>query len=254
MELTVVTFNMRVDVPADGKNYFFCRAPFILEKIKKEKPDIICVQEASDAIRNWLSSTLVDYEMIGQGREANYRGESNPILYRKDKFSLLSLGQCWLSETPYLPGSRYAEQSMCPRICIYATLLVGDERKPLRVYSTHLDHISESARLLGMSRVLDIIENDSLNTDAPVILCGDFNAEPNEACIMCANEFSNPKLTDLTASIDHSFHDYGRLQRKCKIDYIFSNLVGIGKCAAWTDEWNGIYLSDHYPLAVKVEL
>lgn len=254
MELTVVTFNMRVDVPADGKNYFFCRAPFILEKIKKEKPDIICVQEASDAIRNWLSTTLVDYEMIGQGREANYRGESNPILYRKDKFSLLSLGQCWLSETPNLPGSRYAEQSMCPRICIYTTLLVGDERKPLRVYSTHLDHISESARLLGMNRVLDIIENDSLNTDAPVILCGDLNAEPSEACIMRTNEFSHPKLTDLTTSIDHSFHDYGRLQRKCKIDYIFSNLTEVGKCAVWTDEWNGIYLSDHYPLAVKVEL
>lgn len=254
MELTVVTFNMRVDVPADGKNYFFCRAPFILEKINKEKPDIICAQETSDAMRNWLSTALVDYEMIGQGREANYRGESNPILYRKDKFTPLSFGQCWLSETPSIPGTRYKEQSMCPRICVYATLLAGDERKPLRIYSTHLDHVSESARLLGMDRVLDIIEQDSLNTDAPVLLCGDLNAEQNEACILRANEFSHPKLSDLTASIDHSFHDYGRLQRKCKIDYIFSNLPVVGECMAWTDEWNGIYLSDHYPLSVKVEL
>lgn len=254
MKITAVTFNMRLDVTGDGKNYFFCRAPFILEKINKEKPDIICAQETTDRMRAWLRSVLTDYEMIGQGREANYRGEANPILYRKDRFSPLSIGQFWLSETPNIPGTRYADQSPCPRICTYATLLVGDERAPVRVYSTHLDHISESARALGMKSVLDAIEIDSKTSSAPVLLLGDFNAEPNERCIQDAKEFAHPSLHDLTANIDHSFHDYGRLPRKCKIDYIFSNLDAAGDCVAWTDEHDGIYLSDHYPLAVSVEL
>ena len=254
MEVSVLTFNLRTDVRGDGENYFFNRTPLILEKIRREKPDIICCQESTVRISAWLRAVLTDYLVVGVGRGADYRDEANPICFRTDRFSLFSLGQFWLSETPDVPGTRYADQSGCPRICTYATLLAGDDNKPLRVYNTHLDHISESARLLGMRRVLDKISDDSRHADAPLVLCGDMNAEPSEKCIVEANRFDCPRISDLTSDIMSSFHDFGRLDRQAKIDYIFSDAEQIGKCTAWTDSENGIYLSDHYPLLVKIEI
>ena len=46
----------------------------------------------------------------------------------------------WLSETPYVPASRYAEQSICPRICNEALFEDLETGKVFRIVNTHLDH------------------------------------------------------------------------------------------------------------------
>ena len=60
-----------------------------------------------------------------------------------------------LSQTPYVPGSRYKEQSSCPRT---ATEAVFEDIKSGRVFrfiNTHLDHIGAQAREKGLIQILN---------------------------------------------------------------------------------------------------
>lgn len=251
-KLTVVTFNLRMDSYTDGANYFFNRAPFILDILGKEKPDVICFQEATPKILEWLKANLYGYTVVGCGRGSDLSDEANPVAFRKDKFELFSLDQFWLSPTPHTPGSRYREQSSCPRICMTALLRMKQSSRLVRIYNTHLDHISEKARTLGMNSVLVKIAEDDRAYDAPSILCGDMNASPVKPCIRAAIESG---LTDFTEKIAESFHDFGKMSAGSKIDYIFGK--GSCKCLStriWDMRREKLYLSDHYPICCQVEI
>lgn len=251
-KLNVVTFNLRMDSRMDGANYFFNRAPFIIEILNKEKPDVIAFQEATPKILEWLKDNLGDYSIVGCGRGKDLSDEANPIAFRKDRFELFALDQFWLSPTPHTPGSRYKEQSPCPRICMTAVLRIKGRSRLIRIYNTHLDHISENARTLGMKSVLAKIAADDLAYDAPSILCGDMNASPEKACIVAALESG---MTDFTEKIDRSFHDFGKELTNVKIDYIFGK--GACRCLStelWDMRKDKLYLSDHYPILCEVEV
>lgn len=249
--LTVVTFNLRMDNRGDGENYFFNRAPFILETVGKEKPDLIGFQEATPRILAWLTEQLTDYTLVGCGRGRDLSDEANPIAFRKDRFDLFSLEQFWLSPTPSVAGSRYDEQSPCPRICMAATIRERSSGRLLRFYNTHLDHVSERARTLGMASILAKIEEDDRASALPKLLTGDMNAYPNESCIKAARSSG---LTDFTESVTHSFHDFGRQKGDKKIDYIFGKGARCRRVKVWDMQKGGLYLSDHYPIECEVEI
>ena len=115
--MKLVTFNIRCDFGQDGENNFEYRKDLILKKIAQEKPDMICFQEVLPHIAKWLKENLTEYYVIGCGRSPELRDEQVSIAYRKDRLNLMEMQSYWLSETPYVPASRYAEQSICPRIC-----------------------------------------------------------------------------------------------------------------------------------------
>ena len=111
--LKVMTFNLRVDSPCDGINQFFSRTPRILKAIRDEAPDLIGFQEARDGTRAWLRDNLTDYVVVGCGRYADYRGESAPLAFRKDKFEMVSMETFWLSSTPKVPASSFLFLPTC---------------------------------------------------------------------------------------------------------------------------------------------
>ena len=113
--MKVVTFNIRCDYGQDGLNEFANRKELILRKINQEKPDIIGFQEVLPHVAKWLKENLNEYYVIGCGRGANLRDEQMSIAYRRDRINLISMKTWWLSQTPDVPGSRYEEQSSCPR-------------------------------------------------------------------------------------------------------------------------------------------
>ena len=86
MKISVMSFNLRVDAEADEINRLKNRKSRILETIKKYSPDIIGFQEAEDDTREWLIECLCDYIVVGCGRNSDYRGESVPIAFSKDRF------------------------------------------------------------------------------------------------------------------------------------------------------------------------
>lgn len=251
-KLAVVTFNMRMDCLEDGGNSFRYRKTLIEKKIRQETPDIIGFQEMLPHMKDWFKESFPEYEIVGCGRGSDYQDEHNAVAYKKDKLDLFGLDTFWLSPTPHIPGTRFKEQSICPRICTMVTLKHKDMDKPIRVYNTHLDHEGEQARLIGIQLVLDRINKDYETFPLPSILMGDFNATPDCKEIKVIEE--NSPLEDVTRSIAYTYHEYGKLEDKIKIDYIYkSKEIKCNKVEAWDDVEEGIYLSDHYPVEAYFE-
>lgn len=249
--MKLVTFNIRCDYDQDGINSFKFRKPMIIDKIKKEDPDIICFQEVLPHVAIWLKETLQDYYVIGCGRDKNLEDEQNSIAYKKTRFNLMGMEVFWLSKTPSVPGSRYENQSECPRICTEALFQDLETKEIFRIYNTHLDHIGSEARKLGLGQILEDYEQMESLTKIPTIITGDFNALPDSPEMELLKKY--PKLIDFTAKISGTFHDYGQLVEAEKIDYIIaSDNYQCSSVTVWDDCENGIYLSDHYPVCVEI--
>ena len=256
MELKICSYNLRMDTPKDGINAFFNRTPLIAEKINTYQPDVIGFQEVRPPMRNWLEENMTGYTVIGTGRGADFLNEANVIAYRTDKFLTMSLDTFWLSDTPYVPGSRFTtDQSDCPRICTCAVLLARDTTKRLRVYNTHLDHVGPVDRVQGSEMVLARIDSDVQRyPDTPVVLMGDFNEEPG-GIVTRAVEMESDGLVEATRNIPGTFHGYHPETGTVKIDYIYTNACWEEeKTLALTDSRDGIYLSDHYPVMTQITI
>ena len=249
--MKVVTFNLRCDSASDGVNAFAHRKGAILDKIEAEKPDILGFQECRPHMQAFLEAHLTDYLIFGRQRGGEW-SESNPIAFRRERFALLGLETQWLSPTPFVPGSRYEIQSDCPRVFTHMFLENRASGAPIHVINTHLDHVSEAARLQGAKHLIRYMLGALADRPCPLLLMGDFNAFPDEACVseLLGNELL--QLTDQTDGIPGTYHGYGTV-RQPRIDYILTrDFARVSPARLWTDEVDGIYLSDHYPVEVQV--
>jgi endonuclease/exonuclease/phosphatase family metal-dependent hydrolase len=120
-----------------------------------------------------------------------------------------------------------------------------------RIYNTHLDHIGSEARTLGLSQILNKISQENTFIQAPVIITGDFNAFPNSVEMEPLESY--PWLIDLTANIEGTFHDFGRMKELEKIDYIIAqDNILCNQVSIWDEYESGVYLSDHSPVCVEI--
>ena len=246
-----VTFNLRCDRQQDGDNCFVYRQPLILRSIAREKPDVICFQEILPNMSAWLKKNLSDYYMAGCPRETKPDSEQVTVAFLKEKYQLLEMRTFWLSETPTVPGSRYPGQSSCSRTCTDTALLEEASGRIFRVLNTHLDHVGKEARERGLEQILRHAENAELFPGVPMILAGDFNAEPDSDEMRLLK--THPGLTDVTRDVGITYHGYFRNGPPEQIDYIV--LAGGLKCESvrkWTDEETGVFLSDHYPVCAEI--
>lgn len=248
--MRIATFNIRCDVAADGINSFTNRRGFVMDRIEAHDADIIGFQEVRPEMNEYLRTHMRGYTLVGCGRGANYDGEHNPVAFKSEQYELIALDVTWLSPTPFVPGSRYAVQSSCPRIITHTILRPLDKNgQPFHFYNTHLDHVSSEARVQGAQRLLDKIAQDQTTHPFPLILTGDFNAYPdsNEMRLLSDN------LVDQTPNLGTTWHNYGKSHDE-QIDYIFTKDFDIvGKPVMWTEQLDGLYLSDHYPVEVELK-
>ncbi len=253
--IKVVTFNLRCDVFADGNNRWQRRKGMILDKLTEEAPDLVGFQECQPHMGDFLRRYLTEYLFVGCGRSADYSGENNMIGIRRDRFELMALETFWLSPTPDEPGSRYEDQSDCPRICTNALLRTLDSNRLLRFYNTHLDHVSESARVLGAQAIMGRIREHLRGQETmPVLLTGDMNTTPGSPALMCFTQDDELPLRDQTPGLP-SFHAYGKRCPAMQIDFILSRgFVPVRPAAAWDEKPYGFCLSDHDALCACLEM
>lgn len=255
--MKIVTFNLRCDVEIDKENRFRNRKGLILEKIDTERPDVIGFQEMTPPMREFLIKHLPDYVFLGRSRTADFKGEHTDIAYRKDTYDVVGLDFFWLSPTPYIPGSRYEVQSNCPRITTCAMLRRISDNKVFRVVNTHLDHIGEPARVLGMKQIMEYIAEQNKKFDLPFFLMGDMNALPDSECIQYCKTFEDAKAIELTDCItDYTYHAYGTINENYKIDYIFCDEKTAQSkftVAKWDDCSYGLWISDHFPICCEID-
>ena len=249
--MKIVTFNLRCDRQQDGNNCFVYRQPLILRVIGEKKPDVICFQEVLPHMAAWLRKSLTDYIAVGCGRGEKQDGEQMTIAFRRESCHLLEAHTFALSETPSVPGSRYPGQSSCPRICTEAVLQEEESGQVFRVLNTHLDHVGKEARERGFKQVLDYADEAVFFPGVPMILTGDFNAEPDSEELALLRQRKD--LTDATKGIGITYHGYGKAEDPGQIDYIvLRGAVCRTKAEKWTEEENGVFLSDHYPVCAEI--
>lgn len=248
--MKLVTYNIRYDCGQDGINNFSFRKSFILETIAREKPDVIGFQEVLPHVALWLKENLKDYYVVGCPRETDLTGEQVCIAFRPDKFNLMKMDTFWLSPTPYVPGSRYPEQSICPRTCTEVVLQELSGGKIFRMLNTHLDHEGSLARVLGAKQILEAMDNAQFFPDAPIVLVGDMNAEPDSPEM----ELIASRMENLTKGIGITYHGFMG-PNQCCIDYIFvSGAISGSDVRKWTDSRDGVFLSDHFPVSAELTL
>ena len=258
--MKIVTFNIRIEhtTKAERINDFVHRAGGILMKIDKEDPDILCFQEVTPGIGDFLLRHLPDYTLLGHEREADDSAGYNPIAIKKGMFDVLYRRIFWLSDTPEVPGSRLPEaQARGPRVCTALQLRRRADHKVFSVYNTHLDFVSPEVTLGMMSVVLKQLQTDQKAEAMPFFVTGDMNAPPENPAIAYANAFADPVLVDITRHIPVTNHDFGApLEAQSKLDYIFTDeetAKTVTEVTIWDDCHAGIYLSDHYPVSAQLQ-
>ena len=259
--LRVISFNIRYNNPGDGENSWPNRKELVSSLLRFHKADIFCLQEALIKQINDLELAFPDFEYYGPCRDdGKEKGEACPIFIRKDLFALQDSGIFWYSETPNQPGSIDWEANL-PRIASWVKLKDLTWGHELVVVSTHFDHESQLSRN-NSARLL----RNKLNKiagDLPVIVCGDFNDRPesetyreltkqnSELVLLDARSVSEqshygPEFTYIGFDFEGNDGDI--------IDYIFINdKLSVASHGYLTDNWNGIFPSDHLPVFVELK-
>lgn len=252
-ELTVMTMNVRYDNPEDGENNWRFRRERVGELIRSQQVDLLGTQEVLSNQYDDLRAELPAYASVGVGREDGARaGEFNAIFYRTERFDLLDSGTFWLSETPEVAGSK-GWDAACERIATWVILRDGTNGRELLFVNTHLDHMGEQARRKGVTLLLDRIA--ALRGDRPVILTGDFNADPSSTVIAHVLEDGTLRSAWDAAAVRHgagwSFADFGQIPvgERPLIDYVFfGGGFEADECTILPDTLGGGYVSDHAPV------
>lgn len=255
-DLKIMSYNIKLDYPKEGKNSWTNRKPFMVNQIKFYEPDVLGVQEAMLNQIKDLDSLLTNYSFVGVGRDdGKDEGEYSAIFYKNYELEVVESSTFWLSQTPDKVSMGW--DAVCNRVCTYALFQHKTTNEKFWVFNTHFDHVGKEARTKSAVLIIDKIK--SLNTEGyPVFLTGDFNMEPDHESI----DYITQTLKDSKAISEIDFGPEGTFNGfhfdqpvTRRIDYIFvSEDVKVNKYAVLSDNWNMQYPSDHLPVLIDAKL
>ena len=252
-EITIMSANVRCYAPDDlFKKSWFYRADLIRNNIDEIKPDIIGFQEVTWMHYGYLQDIMQGYDSVIMYRDNFILSEGCPIFYRTDKFELIDKNSFWLSETPEVMSKDW--NSACYRVCSYVKLRQLNTNKEFVVFNTHLDHVSDEARINGIKVVLDKINELG---DVPAYLMGDLNAKPNSKTLKSVYEFfeDGQVVADITTD-GATYQKWGEKLNSERIDYIVASIgkTNIYEYGIVDTLYDGVYPSDHFPIYIKTSV
>lgn len=250
--LRVMTYNVRYasDTPPHD---WAARRPVAAALIRHARPDLIGTQELLARQGDDLVQDLPGYRWFGRDRRGNHADEHMGIVYRTDRLRLVDQGDFWLSDTPDRPGSA-AWGADLPRMATWGVFETRD-RRPRRFLflNTHLAHRSQDEGARERSARLIVERLPALAQGLPVVVAGDFNADPSSPtyAVMAG------ALTDAWAAAPRrsgptgTFHDFTGRPAK-RIDYLFLRGFRPGTVTTDTYSKDGQYPSDHFPVRTRL--
>lgn len=250
-EVRVMSSNLRCISPTDlGRKSWFYRADLIIKNVEMCSPDIIGFQEATKYHYAYLCSSLPQYDSVITYRDEASLSEGCPVFYRRDKYELADKGSFWLSETPETMSKDWG--AACYRICSYVILTDKASGVKFVVFNTHLDHVSDEARIKGIAVVLDKIKQFG---SLPAMIMGDFNCvEDSETYRSATENFLDVKYQTENSVGGCTYQDFGRQLDRKPIDYVMISKTGfkVNSYRVVDTVYGGAYPSDHYPLLVSL--
>jgi len=259
-KLIVMTFNIRYDNPYDSINAWPNRVGIVCELLKKEKPDLLGLQEALWYQYEAIDSAIIGYSSIAKGRDdGKKKGEMNPVFFNNNRFDLVRNSTFWLSETPEKPGSKGWGASL-PRIVTWVELTDKKTNEPLYYFNTHFAHDSDSARVMSAGLLLKELKR--ITGKSRFVITGDFNMPPESKAYSILTESSSLRsiLKDsyLISKTKHegpvyttnSFKDE---PGKNRIDYIFVKRgIKVLNNSTIIKKEGPVFVSDHWPYKATI--
>lgn len=252
-ELTLMSFNIRMDTDADGADAWSLRKPLTLQVIQKYKPDILGMQEVLYRQLTWLHEKLPEYSFVGVGRDdGKAAGEYSPIFYNSSELIVINSGTFWLSTTPEVIGSKDWDAAIT-RICTWAIFEIKSTGQKFAVFNTHFDHRGKEARLQSAKVILSKAEK--LAPDLPTILMGDFNATPDSPPIQAITNSGFSSGAERLHGPDWTFHGFtGTGTSGNIIDFIFhDSRWSIMSYIHCDDHAGERWPSDHLPVLATIK-
>lgn len=247
--LTVMTYNIRLDLASDGENRWDNRKEMLAGQVMFYEPDFMGVQEALPNQMQYLQENLKAYSYIGDGRDGNGTGEYSAIFYNTQKYKVLQNKTFWLSPTPEKPSKGW--DAAYNRICTYGLFEEIKTGKKIWIFNTHFDHVGEIARTESAKLILSKVHE--VNTkNYPVILTGDFNLEDSSESIkLLSSQLSDSKPVALQRFGPKGTFNAFKFDKPVtvRIDYIFTSpKAKVLKYAVLSDSDQCRYPSDHLPV------
>ncbi len=174
--LRIISYNVWVG----GGTNTAVRADILRDVIDTYRPDSIGMQEVTLSWKSAFESFVFNesYAGVGEGRSDSY--EACLLYYRVDKYELVDSGTFWLSDTPDVKGSSFAE-ALYPRICTWAHLRNRETGFEYVHINTHLDHLGggSGGNELRGEQAKVLLEFVNKLGDKPLVMTGDFNTNPS---------------------------------------------------------------------------
>ena len=249
-KINIMTYNIRLNTDADSINKWDNRKEGIVSLIKEEDVDILGIQEGLPSQIEYLSKQLDDYSMIGEGRDGGNNGEYSAIYYKSKKMKLIETETFWLSETPEIPSIGW--DAAINRITTLGLFKMVNSSMDVLVYNSHFDHLGKIAREKSAVLILDHIKENNYQ-NIPLIVMGDFNANPDDLTIELLSEELNDSFKILP--IENPVGTYNGFDLNSnlldRIDYIFTKNLKITNYKHLDRKLSsGLWPSDHLPILI----
>ena len=270
--LRVMSFNVRGASHRDGINVWEGRSALNVETIKRHAPDLIGLQELHAPNLEVYKEELPGYgRILGPAYGTDAVEEFAAIFYDAERFEKLDSGGFWLSDTPDESSASWGNEVV--RSANWAVLRDRESGVTLLHANTHLDHLSERARVEGNRLIVRQTEETLENHGhPPTIITGDFNCKPGSAPYEVFREagFTDSFLASGNEDDEdaYTFHAFkGSSFKPADTDKPFGRIDWIllrdtdGRFGAIShqiprdaDEEAGLYPSDHYPVLADLSL
>lgn len=239
----------------------------MFELMKKEQPDILCIQEffTRDSTNKFKNlDTLLTFP------KSQYKNIEYTTTMRK----IDHWGIAIFSNYPIINNGKITFSENSNNICIYSDLLINKDT--VRVYNVHLQsikfepvdyefmdnfmnkeeteelekskHIIKRLKLayIKRSKQTEIVSNHVKASPYPIIICGDFN----DVAASYTYKTISDKLSDAFLESGSGFgRSYAREFPSLRIDYILHSNIYKGSGFRTIQK----KLSDHYPIVTYLE-
>jgi endonuclease/exonuclease/phosphatase family metal-dependent hydrolase len=260
-QLRVLTYNIRYENPGDGANVWPNRREAMARYLAEMKPDLFGLQEAERQQSEYLASALPDYRWYGVGRDdGKQAGEGTPIFYRPDRLEAIESKTFWLSEKPEEPGSKSWDAALT-RICSWIKFRDKQTRTTFFAFNTHFDHRGRQARLESAKLIRATIAR--IAGDAPVVLLGDFNAQPQSEpykALTTIEPDGPPALLDAREATQQpaagptgTWNGFTKIIDERRIDFIFVRGFEVAAYRVDDPRVERRFVSDHLPVVAELQ-
>ena len=255
--IRAMSYNVRLATSKDGANAWDNRKHGTVAMLNATQPDVFGVQEAYQSQVSYISEQAPEYMNVGVGRDdGKTKGEYMSIFWNTKTVIMLEWGTFWLSTTPDVPS--YGWGAACRRTATWALMKHKKTGNHFVFINTHLDHASSKARVEGLKLIMSRFKELNPNS-YPMILTGDFNVTPDDACLVELDKQMQSARKIATITDDYStYNSWGNKSPEDSyiIDYIYvDGFSSVPFYRTIIAPYAGVtYLSDHYPISSSIVL